>query len=243
MVDSATQITATVPAAAVSGPVSVTAPLGTGTSASIFTVVAPPTVTSFTPTSGPVGVTVAVTGTNFTGVTDVTFGGMPAVTVTVGSPTQLSAVVPPGASTGKIAVTTGFGTGTSATDFLVTTPIGTRFHTISPCRAVDTRATQAPALVANVSRTFAIGGQCGIPIGAKAVSLNVTVTSPAAAGNLRLFAAGTAVPSASALNYAAGQVRGNNAIIPLSPAGELAVLCSQAAGTTQVILDLNGYFE
>jgi hypothetical protein len=243
VVDSSTQITATVPAAAVSGPVAVTAPLGTGTSASIFTVVAPPTVTSFTPTSGPVGVTVAVTGTNFTGVTEVAFGGTPAVTVTVGSPSQLSAVVPSGASTGKIAVTTGFGIGTSAADFLVTTPMGTRFYTIPPCRVVDTRTTEAPALSANVSRTFAVAGHCGIPPGAQAVSLNVTVTGPAAPGNLRLFPAGTPLPSASALNYSAGQTRGNNAIIPLSGAGELSILAGQASGTTQVILDLNGYFE
>ena len=117
------------------------------------------------------------------------------------------------------------------------------FFSLPPCRVVDTRAADAPALTANVSRTFAIGGRCGIPLGARAVSLNVTVTQPATPGNLRLFAAGTAAPTASALNYAAGQIRGNNAIIPLSAGGELAVLCGQASGTTHVIVDLNGYFE
>jgi hypothetical protein len=243
VVDSATQITATVPAAAVSGPISVTAPLGTGTSASIFTVVAPPSVTSFAPGTGPVGTPVAITGTNFTGVTEVSFGGAPAVVFTVSSPNQLSATVPPGAQTGKVAVTTSFGTGTSIADFVVTSSAGARFYTIPPCRVVDTRGDQAPALVANVSRTFGIGGQCGIPIGARAVSLNVTVTSPSSPGNVRLFAAGSAVPPASALNYSAGQIRGNDAIIPLNPDGELGVLCSQASGTTHVILDLNGYFQ
>jgi hypothetical protein len=244
VVDSRTQITATVPPGAVSGPVAVTAPLGTGTSASIFTVVAPPTVTSFTPLTGPVGTPVAILGSNFTGVAEVSFGGTPAVTYTVGSPSQLSATVPPGAVTGKIAVTTAFGTGASASDFVVTTPFASRLYTIAPCRAVDTRAADAPALAANVSRAFAIGGRCGIPVGARAVSLNVTVTQPGAPGNLRLFAAGTSAPGASALNYSAGQIRGNNAIIPLSAAGELAILASQTPGTTtHVIVDLNGYFE
>jgi hypothetical protein len=47
----------------------------------------------------------------------------------------------------------------------------------------------------------------------------------------------------SALNYSATQTRGNNAIIALGAAGDLAVYCSQASGTAQFILDVNGYFQ
>ncbi len=83
-----------------------------------------PTVTSFSPTSGPVGTAVDIQGTNFTGVTSVTFNGTPDPSYTVNSSSDISAHVPNGASTGPIAVTTGNGTGTSSTSFQVTTSGG-----------------------------------------------------------------------------------------------------------------------
>ena len=73
--------------------------------------------------------------------------------------------------------------------------------------------------------------------------MNVTVTEATAAGNLRLYPAGIPVPLVSAINYAPGATRANNAIVPLSELGELAVRCSQASGTAHFILDVNGYFQ
>jgi hypothetical protein len=81
----------------------------------------PPTVTSFSPTSGPVGQAVDVQGTNFTGATSVKFNGTADPSFVVNSSTDISAHVPSGATTGKIAVTTPNGTGTSSTSFTVTT--------------------------------------------------------------------------------------------------------------------------
>src|SRR5947199_7053090 len=66
-VNSSTVIQATVPANATSGSISVTTPGGTATSSSAFTVLYPPTITSFTPTSGLVGASVTINGTNFSG--------------------------------------------------------------------------------------------------------------------------------------------------------------------------------
>ncbi len=116
---SATSITATVPDDATSGKISVTTPGGTATSASNFTVLYTPTITSFSPISGKVGDIVTITGTNFTGATGVKFNGLSAVTFTVVSATSTSATVPDGATTGKITVTTPGGTATSADDFTV----------------------------------------------------------------------------------------------------------------------------
>ena len=64
-----------------------------------------------------------------------------------------------------------------------------------------------------------------------------------AAGNLRLYPAGTGLPTVSSINYAAGQTRGNNAIVSLGANADIAVRCAQASGTTHFILDINGYFD
>jgi IPT/TIG domain len=80
-----------------------------------------PTVTSFTPTTGPVGTSVSITGANFTGVTGVSFGNVAASTFAFVSDSNVTATVPTGAVTAPIKVTTGNGTGTSSTNFTVTT--------------------------------------------------------------------------------------------------------------------------
>ena len=115
-VNSSTQITATVPATANTGPISVTSPGGTATSAATFTVA--PRITGFTPASGKVGASVVVNGANFTGATAVTFNGTSAV-FTVNSAIKITATVPAGATSGKIGVTTPAGSATSAANFSV----------------------------------------------------------------------------------------------------------------------------
>jgi len=82
-----------------------------------------PTVSSFSPTSGPVGTGVTVTGTNFTGTTAVAFNGT-AATFTVTNATTIATTVPSGATSGTIKVTTAAGSGTSSTSFTVTTVSG-----------------------------------------------------------------------------------------------------------------------
>ena len=121
------------------------------------------------------------------------------------------------------------------------------YFAVPPCRVLDTRNPSGPyggpALLAGQSRTVTLAGQCGIPASAQAVTVNVAVTQPTAAGNLRLYAAGTTAPSASSLNYSAGQTRANNAVIGLGASGQIAIRCTQASGTVHAILDVTGYFE
>ena len=81
---------------------------------------AAPTIAGFTPTRGPIGTSVTVTGTGFTGATSVTFAGTSAA-FTPGSDTSLTATVPSGAATGPITVATPAGTAASTTNFTVTT--------------------------------------------------------------------------------------------------------------------------
>jgi hypothetical protein len=114
----ATTIKATVPAGATTGSVTVITPGGTATSPSPFSV--GPKVASFSPTSGPTGATVTITGNGFHGTPTVIFNGLVSPSVTNVTPTSLKAVVPNGATTGKVQVTTAEGTGSSATNFSVT---------------------------------------------------------------------------------------------------------------------------
>jgi hypothetical protein len=119
---SATQITAIVPSGATTGKIKVDTGVGTAaTSMADFTVGSCVTITSFTPTSGPVGTVVKITGTGFTGATAVSFNNVNATTFTVNATgTQITATVPAGATTGKIKVTTPSGSATSTADFTVT---------------------------------------------------------------------------------------------------------------------------
>ncbi len=110
-------ITAVVSPAAVTGLVSVTTP--SGILSSLRNIKILPTITSFSPSNGPVGTPVVIVGTGLTGATKVTFGGVKATTFTVNSGTQITATVPSGALTGKIAVTTAGGAATSKNVFTV----------------------------------------------------------------------------------------------------------------------------
>ena len=80
----------------------------------------PPTLTQFTPTTGPVGTRVTLTGTGFLGATDVLFNGVSAVEFEVVSGVSIEAVVPPGATSGPISVVTSAGTAVSTDPFTVT---------------------------------------------------------------------------------------------------------------------------
>jgi len=122
----------------------------------------------------------------------------------------------------------------------------TGFFTVTPCRVADTRNAAGPwggpALAANTDRNFIVAGICGIPASADAVSLNVTVVSPTAAGALRIYPGGYAFPLASAINYRPGQTRANNGSYALG-SGSLGIRCDQVSGTTHVIIDVSGYYE
>jgi len=121
-VNSPTSITATAPAGTL-GQVDVTVvtPGGTSSTSSAdqftYTVPPAPMVTGISPSSGPNGMLVTVTGTNFTGATAVDFGPTPASTFTFSSATTVYATAPTGTGTVHVTVVTPGGTsGTSSAD-------------------------------------------------------------------------------------------------------------------------------
>jgi uncharacterized repeat protein (TIGR03803 family) len=97
-VNSATQITATVPSGAASGTFAITTPGGTVISPG-FTVY--PLISSVTPSSGPIGTLVTISGQTLGGVVEVDFNGTPA-TFTIQSATTITATVPSGATSGNV---------------------------------------------------------------------------------------------------------------------------------------------
>jgi uncharacterized repeat protein (TIGR03803 family) len=110
-----TEITTTVPKGATSG--NITVMTQSGTLASNVTFRVTPQVLGFSPTNGPVGTSVVITGESFTGAIHVHFGSVEAVSFTVDSDTQITAIVPPGTTSGDISVCTAGGSGYSRTAF------------------------------------------------------------------------------------------------------------------------------
>jgi hypothetical protein len=81
-------------------------------------------------------------------------------------------------------------------------------------------------------------GGISVPVGAKAVIGNVSVTGPLAPGFLTLFPQGGAVPTASSINYVRGQTLNNACVVGLSAAGHISIYVK---GKTHVIFDAAGY--
>jgi hypothetical protein len=125
-----------------------------------------------------------------------------------------------------------------------------QYFAVPPCRVIDTRnavgTDGGPGVVGNAAaRNFKVQGLCGVPVGAKAASMNVTITAPTTWGNLRLYPTGGAVPLVSTLNFSTGDTVANGAIVPLAATtNDLAVYFDAGVSgqTVQVIIDITGYF-
>jgi hypothetical protein len=127
-------------------------------------------------------------------------------------------------------------------------PAGEGFFPITPCRLLDTRepdgAGGGPVMVGQGARVLLAGSRCGVPASATALSVNVTVTNATAAGEVVLYADGTALPSTSNVRFRPGVTRANSAIVAVSADGRAAIRIANATtGTLHVVVDVNGYFQ
>lgn len=80
----------------------------------------PPTITGFTPSEGPIGTAVTITGTYFLTTARVTFNDVASTNWTIDSDNQITAHVPDGATTGRIEVAAGGGNAYTGAGFTVT---------------------------------------------------------------------------------------------------------------------------
>ncbi len=123
----------------------------------------------------------------------------------------------------------------------------TGFYTVAPCRLFDTRDALGPfagqPFAAGESRTFAAGGKCGVPVGAKAIAVNVTVAQPTGGGFLTLYPEGRSLPLTSTINFVSGQTRANNARLSLGLSGGFVIYAGLGSGEAHVIADVVGYFD
>lgn len=114
-------------------------------------------------------------------------------------------------------------------------------YTVVPCRLLDTRGN--PPLSSGVARTIPITG-CGIPAGAKAIAINVTVVDANGSGYMVFYPTGEPTPVASTISFQAGVARANNSVQGLSAGGSLNAMAQVLAtgGTVHLIIDVTGYF-
>ena len=189
---------------------------------------AAPTITSFSPTSGAVGTTVTITGTDFTGATALTLNGVAITGFTVVNATTITFVVPAGATSGTLAVTTPGGTATSTGTFtvIVPNPVPT-ITSLTPSTAVAGSSATLLTVIGTgfvsgtvitfngtaLTTTFVSATQLTATIPATALATagtyNVTVTSPAPGGGTSAaatFTVTTPAPTITSFSPSSGNV-------------------------------------
>ncbi len=130
VVNSSTQITATVPAGVSFGRWRVTTPAFTAVDYDVFTTTPARTDFTFSPAVGAPATTVTLTGTGFATATSVTLGYVPG-TFTVDSPTQITATVPQRVEYGRWRINSAAGTLVNEIVFSVSPPTISSFSPLS----------------------------------------------------------------------------------------------------------------
>ena len=118
------------------------------------------------------------------------------------------------------------------------------YHPLAPARILDTRTGTGAVPVAplgpNSTLTVTVTGRGGVPAtGVGAVVLNITVTNTSSPGYLTVYPAEDPRPTASNLNWVAGQTTPNLVQVAVRDSGQLTIY--NAAGSTHVIFDVAGY--
>ena len=230
---SSTQITAVVPAGAISGLLAVVTPAGSSTSSVVYTVTAPPVITSFTPQQGLEGSSVTLSGSNFSSVSLVLFGNLPALFNVVNANT-INATVPVGAVTNLIKVISGTDTGKTASNFTVLyLPLITSF---SPSQGpVGTQVTLNGTNL-NGLTALTLGGQNVAFTQISGTQVQFTVPAGSAGGIISVIGpGGTAVSGNSFTVFSAPQITDFS---PGSgqPGNTIIITGLYLNGTTQVLL-------
>ncbi len=126
---------------------------------------------------------------------------------------------------------------------------GASFSGIQPARLLDTRiGAEFPTIdnqfagigrrVGNTSTEVKVAGRGGVPADAAAVAVNVTAINPALDGFITVYPCGESLPLASTVNFRAGDIVPNSAMVKVGVGGAICMLSNVE---TDVVLDVNGY--
>ncbi len=115
--------------------------------------------------------------------------------------------------------------------------------TVPACTLFDSRrAADGPAPRSNVRRTVAVHGACGVPAGAKTLTVQVTLLQASGKGNVRIYPGGVTATPAVTLRFQKGQTVTRSLTLPLGSDGKLDLLPFVAGnGTVHVAIEVNGY--
>jgi hypothetical protein len=222
---SATSIVCIVPSGASTGAVIVTTGVGASNSVTFtVTTTSYPIITSLTPIAGIVGTSVTIAGSNFgssQGMSTVAFNGTTATSCPTWSATSVVCVVPSGATTGSVVLTTGTGASNGVTYTVQTPPppaptitsvapnagvIGTTF-TVAGSNFGSTQSTSVVTLngtTVSCSSWGATSLTCTIPNGATSGNVVVTVASTPSNGVSLAVSPPPGSPTISSVSPTAG---------------------------------------
>jgi uncharacterized membrane protein YoaK (UPF0700 family) len=126
---------------------------------------------------------------------------------------------------------------------------GATYHALTPSRILDTRDHTGGLGIfsSHVAQTFTVAGHGGVPVGAIAVTGNLTVTQQTSGGFLYVGPVAQNNPTSSTLNFPLGDDRANAVTVALGTGGIGGILSVTYAAptlgpTAQVIFDVTGYF-
>jgi hypothetical protein len=122
---------------------------------------------------------------------------------------------------------------------------GLRFYPLNPGRILDSRINLglSGAFAANLAESLDVDGHLGVPVGADAITGNLTVTQQTHLGFVAMTPTLNNNPSTSTLNFPVGDNRANGVTVPLSGSGNTALVYKAFSGTIHLILDITGYFD
>jgi YVTN family beta-propeller protein len=156
-------------------------------------------------------------------------------------------VVVPVSSAGQVALYNNSGSVNLVADlagYYTSGGAGSAFVPLGPVRVLDTRnGTGGYSAPVGPGGTIAlqIEGVGGVPAtGVTAVVLNVTATEPTASSYVTVYPAGETRPTASNLNFTAGETIPNLVVVPVGADGDIDFYNN--SGSTDLVADLAGYF-
>lgn len=167
---------------------------------------------------------------------DGAYGGSSTLNYTAGQTVTTGAVVP--VRNGKIALRVGGGTAQVLLDVTgfhagVEVPGSSAHVPVTPTRLLDTRF---GAPLTGTPRQVRLGGVAGVPADARAVIVNATVVTPAAAGWLSAAPTQSATPTT--VSYQAGRTTAAQTMLRLDAGHAWLRL---GGGSAHVLLDVAGY--